>query len=154
MLKFIKNQSPVPWICVGDFNEIVSMTEKWGGAGKRDSQMEQFRNTLEDDLSDLGLVGSKFTCSIAREDGSFMKERLDRVLANNEWRMFFQEVEVQVLAARSSDHKPLLVNFARHKEERYYSKNGLKFEAKWMLEEEYQEVVRDAWQSSKWGGTT
>ena len=116
---------------MGDFNEIVSMGEKWGGADKRDSQMEQFRSALEEcDLCDLGFIGSKYTWSNAKEDESFMEERLDRALANIDWCAWFQEVEVQVLPARLSDHKPILINFARHKKNRFFSKKRFKFEAK------------------------
>jgi hypothetical protein len=148
LLKCLKNKAPTPWLCVGDFNEIVSMGEKWGGKDKRDSQMEQFRITLEKcELCDLCFIGSKYTWSNAREDGSFLKEHLDRALANTEWCAWFQEVEVQVLATRSSDHKPLLVNFARQKKNRFFLKKRFKFEAKWTLEE-YNEIVKEAWQSA------
>lgn len=95
---------------MGDFNEIVTNFEKWGGATRKDMQMDKFRETLKtSDLGDLGHVGSKYTWSNSREDGGHTKERLDCVLANNDWYAAFREKEVQVLAARSSDHKPLLL---------------------------------------------
>lgn len=114
LLKHLKKFSPQPWLCVGDFNEIVDLSEKWGVAGRSEGQKENFRQTIEDcHLSDLGLSGSKFTWSNAREDGGFTKERLDRALANLEWCEVFHEGEVQILAACSSDHKSVLVNFIR-----------------------------------------
>jgi hypothetical protein len=44
---------------------------------------------------------------------------------------------VQVLVTRSSDHKPLLIHFTRSKEEEYHVRLGFRFEAKWMLDEEF-----------------
>jgi hypothetical protein len=72
--------------------------------------MEQFRSALEIcNLSDLGFKGPKLTWNNCRGDKGYIKERLDRVLANNEWIGLFEEVSVQVMAERSSNHKPLLV---------------------------------------------
>jgi endonuclease/exonuclease/phosphatase (EEP) superfamily protein YafD len=41
----------------------------------------------------------------------FTEERLDRALANREWCSLFPYVTVNVLAASSSDHNPILVHF-------------------------------------------
>ena len=85
VLKYLKSCSPYPWLSVGDYNEIVDNSEKWGAAVRKESQMEQFRGCLEEcQLSDLGFIGSKYTWTNAREDGDFTKVWLDRVLANKE----------------------------------------------------------------------
>lgn len=70
--------------------------------------------TVQEDcgLGDLGFPGSRFTWSNKRHDCSFTHERLDRAYSNRGWSGLFKEVSVQVLAARSSDHNPLLVNYA------------------------------------------
>lgn len=69
--------------------------------------MESFRSALEDcQLGDLGFRGSKYTWTNCRETAYFMKERLDRAVANAEWCTQFQEIDVSILAALSSDHKP------------------------------------------------
>jgi hypothetical protein len=50
--------SPKPWLCIGDFNEIINLSEKWGAVTRADRQMEAFRRTLEDcQLCDLGFKG-------------------------------------------------------------------------------------------------
>lgn len=47
---------------MGDFNEIVDLSEKYGGAVRNEAQMERFRSTLEEcNLGDLGYKGSKYT---------------------------------------------------------------------------------------------
>lgn len=77
---------PQPWVCLGDFNEILSLFEKFGGNGRQQGLMEAFQNTLVDcGLSDMGNRGPKFTWSNCQEGAGFIKERLDRVVANQEW---------------------------------------------------------------------
>ena len=34
LLAFLNNQLHLPWLCLGDFNEILSMNEKFGGANR------------------------------------------------------------------------------------------------------------------------
>jgi exonuclease III len=43
LLRHLASISPYPWVCVGDFNEIVEKEEKWGGGTRSNSQMEAFR---------------------------------------------------------------------------------------------------------------
>lgn len=49
-------------------------------------------------------------CSNKHEDKTFIKERLDRAVANAKWLEIYQDSVVEVLAARSSEHKPILLN--------------------------------------------
>ena len=53
---------------------------------------------------------------------------------------------VHVLAARSSNHKPLLICFNHEPEERTRAHKGFKFKAKWQLDSEYKVAVEEAWQ--------
>ncbi|XP_059458331.1 uncharacterized protein LOC132187927 [Corylus avellana] len=109
--------------------------------------MEEFRSILEEcHLSDMGCIGSKYTWTNGRSDGTFTKERLDRAVANKEWRSMFKEVVVHVLAGCTSDHKPLLIDCTEFGEEKVRSKQGFKFEAKWMLDEECSTIIHDAWE--------
>lgn len=60
LLASLKLLSPMPWLCVGDFNEIVEQAEKRGAASRSIGQMDLFKQTLEDcQLCDLGFKGSK-----------------------------------------------------------------------------------------------
>jgi len=58
MMHNLKDQFQMPWLCSGDFNEILFGFEKEGGQPKAESNMRKFRLALEDcDLQDLGFVG-------------------------------------------------------------------------------------------------
>jgi hypothetical protein len=71
----------LPWVMLGDFNEILSNQEKEGGNLRPQRCMQQFRDALVDsELSDMGFMGEKF-----RRRGR-IRERLDRAVANQRWR--------------------------------------------------------------------
>jgi hypothetical protein len=128
------------------FNEITDQSEKMGAFLRKEGQMDNFRMALEGcSLSDLGFIGSKYTWSNCRSDGSFIKERLDRAVANMEWVALYKEVEVRILAATSSDHKPVLVEFLEESRERWCGNRGFKFEASWWVDEECGTVIKNAW---------
>ena len=72
--------------------------------------MELFRSILEKcNLSDLGYTGPRFMWTNCQPDGNFIKVRLDGVVANTQWCSMFTGASVQVLAARSLDHKLFLL---------------------------------------------
>ncbi|XP_062155097.1 uncharacterized protein LOC133863122 [Alnus glutinosa] len=107
--------------------------------------MERFRSVLDAfNLGDLRYRGSKYTWSNKRSSPDFIKARLDRALVNPGWCSRHPDVLVEVLAARSSDHKPLWIQFsARHK-----AKQGprtFKYKACWNLDSECKEVVQAEW---------
>jgi hypothetical protein len=58
-LRRLESCSPIPWLCCGDFNEILDASEKKGGARRPGTQMKEFQNALEHCLyCDMGFNGS------------------------------------------------------------------------------------------------
>jgi hypothetical protein len=57
-----------------------------------------------------------------------------------------------VLARRSLDHKPLSIGFAEEFNINIMCRRGSKFEARWLLDEESNEVIKKAWQDPDCGG--
>jgi hypothetical protein len=111
ILRHLKTMSPSAWLCLGDFNEILCESEKFGAAARPRWQMKNFSNMVDYcQLLDLGFSGPKFTWCNRQEGVSFVKERLDRGMANSQWCELFPTQQVSVLAARSSDHAPLFLS--------------------------------------------
>lgn len=63
---------------MGDFNEILDHSEKWGAATRSRGQMEDFQLALEDSqLCDLGVLKDQNTLGIMEE--------LTRVSPRRDW---------------------------------------------------------------------
>ena len=112
LLKRIRDRSSSPWLCIGDFNEIVYESEKEGGSSRLRRQMKNFSETINwCGLTDLGYVGLSFTWLYQRADGFQIRERLDRALASVEWGRRFQDAKLYHLTCSASDHFSLALHF-------------------------------------------
>ncbi|KAI9106624.1 hypothetical protein K1719_022152 [Acacia pycnantha] len=87
------------WCVIGDFNDISSAKEWIGGSGVIYSRIRWFQDQINDaNLSDLGSIGPTMTWRGPRSaNGSRLFERLDRVLANNQFLNCFPENYVKEL---------------------------------------------------------
>jgi hypothetical protein len=133
---------------VGDFNEITHQDEKNGATIRSRGQMEAFQRTLDEcRLCDLGFKGSKFTWHNGRDGMAFTKERLDRGVANQEWCAMHADVELSVLASRSSDHNSLLVFFRKHDETSWRKCRQFRYEASWSKNKDFKSTFKQIWQA-------
>ncbi|XP_059436383.1 uncharacterized protein LOC132169350 [Corylus avellana] len=145
LLRYLGHLDPLPWMCIGGFNEVVNGTEKWGGRMRHQRGMQEFQRALEDcGLSDLGFCGSKYTWSNCQDGINFIKERLDRGVANLEWRHYYPEAMVNVDAAVSSDHAPLILSLLNNGS-KVARKSFFRFEAGWALNDGYKYEVSTIW---------
>ncbi|KAL9689564.1 hypothetical protein QQ045_009951 [Rhodiola kirilowii] len=128
-----------PWLIFGDFNEVLFGWEVKGRSIKGEWQMKFFRDVLQDcNLSDIGFRGAQFTYSNKRKGVWETKARLDRVIANNEWRQRYPTAEVWHEVSGCSDHSPLII---RWKERRKRLRlNLFRFEPMWLRHNEYGEI--------------
>ncbi|KAL9690018.1 hypothetical protein QQ045_010411 [Rhodiola kirilowii] len=153
LLRRLNSQHNLPWILFGDFNEVCFGWEVKGGRVRGEWQMRAFREAMTDcGLTDLGFEGSAFTFSNRRIGQKEIKARLDRMIANNEWRRIFPDAQVSHFSATSSDHSFLLLNCIRR--ERRRGNKGFCFEPMWVSKEGFAEVVSDAWRDSAAAGTS
>ena len=110
LLKHPKSRSSTPWLCIGDYNEILASREKEGGNPKPLQLMNNFCNTLlHCNLIDLGYSGNIFTWNNGRESDAFVQLRLDRACATMEWKELFPQARVSHLQASYSNHVPILL---------------------------------------------
>ncbi|KAK5793159.1 hypothetical protein PVK06_034297 [Gossypium arboreum] len=79
LLRQLSHDQTIPWVVLRDFNEIINSFKKKCGCLKPESQMNDFRMTLEDcSFNDLGFVGRWFTWERERFLAANIRERLDR----------------------------------------------------------------------------
>lgn len=75
---------------MGDFNCIVSQADKKGGRPMVSSSSGGMAGLMcEGGLIDLGFVDHQYTWSNKRVEAANIQERLDRGLANGEWKLLF-----------------------------------------------------------------
>ncbi|GER38247.1 serine-aspartate repeat-containing protein E [Striga asiatica] len=73
-------------------------TEKLGGSGLAVNRCLRFNRMIDQcGLIDLGYKGPTFTWQGTCRGGVRIKERLDRILANSEWRLTYPEAVVKHL---------------------------------------------------------
>ena len=107
-LKHLQGTSSLPWLAIGDFNEIIGLTEKEGGRTRPRRQMENFINAINHcGFRDIGFIGLKYTWLYQKLDGTQIWERLDRALATKEWMDLFPMAKLYHLSSLASDHSPL-----------------------------------------------
>jgi endonuclease/exonuclease/phosphatase family metal-dependent hydrolase len=111
MLKYIRGSNDLPWLCIGDFNEVLHREEHMGVNERSWTQIAGFRDVVDVcGLCDLGYRGVPWTFEKRVAGGSFCRVRLDRGLATPAWCERFPEAEVHHLPAyATSDHLPILL---------------------------------------------
>ena len=84
------------WLCTKDFIEILHHHEEEAGAPCLQACLDKFEEVLEDcELLDLGFTGDIFTWrNHHQRSDDYIKERLDRAVANGSWRARFPWVIV------------------------------------------------------------
>jgi hypothetical protein len=149
-IRDLNSMFDLPWMIIGDFNEILSNSEKEGGNLRPQRCMQQFRDVLiQCNLSDLGFNGDMFTWRRGR-----IRERLDRVVANQRWRDKFPMAMVIHEDFWKSDHRPITVD-SEYFDNNQMRSSGTKrmFEAKWLAEESFDDIVGAAWERAQVNGS-
>lgn len=100
------------WFITGDFNDLLSNTEKEGGVERPEGSFTDLRTFFsEGDLFDLQHSGDPLSWRGVRGN-HLVRCRLDRAASNTLWAECFPTARCQYLEADlSSDHKPLLAFF-------------------------------------------
>lgn len=90
----------IPWLVGGDFNAILSHSEKLGGRDPNVSaSISDFQGFLSDaSLEDVGFKGSLYTWYNGQSGEGAIWARLDRVLVNHLWLQQFPNLSVEHLS--------------------------------------------------------
>ena len=112
----------LPWICLGDFNEILKLKEKQGWLDRPERQMQGFRDALDYcAFKDLGFNGFAFTWCNRRPGVHNVWIRLDCEVATMDWILRFPTSRIHHLECFHSDHRLLLL-ILDAEQKRFYKK--------------------------------
>ena len=143
-LKALNRKFKLPWICFGDFNEILSMNEKMGGVQRSQRQMDEFRDAVNScGFKDLGYNGSDYMWCNMQERENTMYIRLDQALATSEWMEQFKETHVYHIVDSTSDHCALLVSDSYHPQP--LRKRRFHFEVMWTKRGDCRKIIEEMW---------
>jgi hypothetical protein len=152
-LRYLSAQDELPWLCAGDFNEILRQEEQIGRNARNENEMALFRECLTDcRLTDLGYRGYDFTWDNRREGENNVQCRLDRATSSASFLELFPLTRVEHIATEETNHMALLIRVAVEKSKRAPSRaRGFIYEEMWTKHESYEEMIREAWQISSTG---
>ena len=147
---YLKDLSPsirLPWVLLGDFNDMLSEDETMGGLPLTSSRINAFQDCLDYcGLMDLGFYGPKFTWTNKNLIWyRNIKERLDRSLGNAEWKLLFPRSEIHHLPHTKSNHCPILLDTDPTI---FKSIKPFKFEHMWLTDPSFSTLVENSWNSS------
>jgi hypothetical protein len=134
------------WLLMGDFNYVLSSTEKSGGRSFCSPSHLEFLDFVHSNvLVDLSFVGNRYTWSNHRCGRDNIRERLGRGLANQDWIQIFPNSLLNHFPTSQSDHCPILLSSAGTYRD---LPKPFRFEAFWTRDLSSFSVVTDAWLDS------
>ncbi|KAF7832946.1 putative ribonuclease H-like domain, reverse transcriptase zinc-binding domain-containing protein [Senna tora] len=149
VLSSINVSNQLPWLVIGDFNEVLHQSEHLSATPRSDQAIHLFRSVVDEcNLVDLGYNGSEFTWCNNRDPPHTVYVRLDCCMANLEWKDLFLNHRLEHLTAGSSDHVPILLRLNapnRVAESLQYSRRPFRFEKMWMSHDDCAKIVKDTW---------
>ncbi|XP_074292818.1 uncharacterized protein LOC141619696 [Silene latifolia] len=103
------------WMICGDFNSLMNINERIGGAPVSWNDVLPMRQiVLNCNLIEMKTVGAFFTWNNKHENGTKVYSKLDRVLINADWLTTFPECYANFLPEGLFDHCPCLIKLMRY----------------------------------------
>ncbi|XP_026457292.1 uncharacterized protein LOC113358007 [Papaver somniferum] len=136
----------LPWVVLGDFNEILNFNERIGSnsSSSHISSMNHFNHCVEiSQLFDLPFSGDFYTWSNKLIDPGRIMSKIDRVLANIEWTSVFTQSKDDFLAPGISDHSSMVVSVY---EKRLHGPPPFRFFNYLTNEPDFLDIVRSVWE--------
>lgn len=102
-MRCLHQDNNMPWLLIGDLNEIQFLSGKEGGNPRPPQYTQAFQSVIDDcELWDMGYIGDRFTW----QRGG-IRERLDRGLINAAWEAMYPSAALQNMLYNHSDHRPI-----------------------------------------------
>ncbi|XP_074277515.1 uncharacterized protein LOC141601144 [Silene latifolia] len=140
LLRVLRRQSELAWICMGYFNEVLYSTEMKGGS-RPQWQMNNFHAAVDEcGLRNVVWEGYQFTFDNGQVGDANRQSMLDRAMCTSDWIDMFPYAKLFHLEREWSDHAPIkLVLDKRNAGE--IRKHRFRFEQIWVGEEGCEDAV-------------
>ncbi|KAL9247504.1 hypothetical protein vseg_020930 [Gypsophila vaccaria] len=130
-----------PWTVAGDFNCVLSVTERIGGNVSL-AEIEPFKECVDEcGLVDIYGTRSIFTWNNKKQPDTRIYSRLDRFLINKEWSDIMPEAVAHFHPEGLFDHTPCIVKFSIGVQR----KQSFKYFNMWGKSDEFGQMIRMNW---------
>ncbi|XP_062118440.1 uncharacterized protein LOC133832068 [Humulus lupulus] len=135
----------VPWMVVGDFNEILSLHDRIGKKStmKISSKFSECLTTCH--LEDLKFSGCFYTWNNKQRADERVYSKIDRALVNSKWTDHFPNSEAVFLPEGIFDHSPILVHVTL---EMHLEKKPFRYFRMWKEAPCYENKLQTSWNLS------
>lgn len=138
------------WLCIGDFNDLLSQEDKMRGNPHTLRRILSFQSFVTDcTLMEIEAKGARYTWCNQRTDGDHVKEKIDRTFGNPSFNDTFPKALVLHIEPVASDHHILLLQLCFV---------GIKcpcpfrFAANWVTHPEFKAIMHECWQLEYFAG--
>nr|GMD77815.1 ribonuclease H [Ipomoea batatas] len=144
MLRNLAGLSSLPWVIMGDYNDLLYPEEKRGRHPHPNWLIAGFSEAVADSgLQDVVFKRNQFTWEKSRGTPDMIEEKLDRILATDSWLTLFEGVKACSLTCPYSDHLPLVLTpvvLSQTTRRRRFC-----FDNMWIREDKCREIVTNSW---------
>ncbi|XVF28754.1 hypothetical protein REPUB_Repub15cG0057700 [Reevesia pubescens] len=148
LLCLLKDMSNLPWLIVGDFNELLSHDEKYGDALRPSWQMAYFKETVNAcRLQEVPFSGPMMTWCWGSGTNMIL-ERLDRSFVTTDWLNLFPTTIKEHLMSSMSDHLYLFLKIKTESQVRSLGgrfDKSFKFENLWCSHDSCRNIIDEVW---------
>lgn len=142
-LKELRDIAHPKWLCIGDFNQILDVNEKFSFNRGRIVGAKIFRQVISDlELCELAASRKKYTWMNNREEEESVMERLDRAFASIEWIHAYPFYALKNLPIVHFDHGLIILDFELRLPFQFIP---FRFECMWLTHPSDKQVVQQAW---------
>ncbi|XP_031092171.1 uncharacterized protein LOC115996872 [Ipomoea triloba] len=145
MLRTLAAQSTLPWVVMGDFNDLLHHSDKRGRVPHPEWLLAGFRETIADcSIHEFPFEGHQFTWERSRGTPNMVEEKLDRIFTTESWVTMFDGARATSMLCPYSDHLPLLltsVSLAHTIKRKRFC-----FDNMWLREDKCREIVMQSWE--------
>ncbi|XP_019167808.1 PREDICTED: uncharacterized protein LOC109163513 [Ipomoea nil] len=104
MLRQLAGESLLPWVIMGDYNDLMYQADKRGHAPHPPWQINSFRETIADcGLREMPFDGAQLTWTRSRGRPNMVQEKLDRIFVSHELFSDLREDRCREIVVRSWD---------------------------------------------------
>ncbi|XP_074303968.1 uncharacterized protein LOC141638454 [Silene latifolia] len=138
----IKNQTQGPWVICGDFNTVLSPTERLGGHSTEE-EIEDFKQCVDEcEVMDCPASRSLYTWCNKQDPSTRVYSRLDRVLVNQMWLTDNPLAYAHFYCEGTFDHTPCVV---QEQCDGHKKRRSFKYLNMWSQSVDFKSCVQEHW---------